>query len=95
MAPSSSTTDLSNSADSDDSSDTVHGIDSLSIQSEPAAAGDAPTMSSQASEALSRNFQELKSKNQDIRLKASYDLHSLIVSAARGRQITDAVQELD
>ncbi len=41
-------------------------------------------MSLQGSEALSRTFQELKSKNQDIRLKASYDLYSLIVSAARG-----------
>jgi len=41
-------------------------------------------MSLQGSEALSRTFQELKSKNQDTRLKASYDLYSLIVSAARG-----------
>jgi len=51
---------------------------------QPTPVGDATAMSLQGSEALSRTFQELKSKNQDIRLKASYDLSSLIVSAARG-----------
>ena len=47
-------------------------------------AGDATAMSQQALEALARTFQELKSKNQEVRLKASYDLYSLLVLTARG-----------
>ena len=52
--------------------------------SRPFSEGDATTMSQQGSEALNRTFQELKSKSQDARLKASYDLYSLITLAARG-----------
>ena len=42
-------------------------------------------MAAQAMEALNRTFIELKSKNEDIRLRASYDLRDLVVSAARGK----------
>lgn len=37
-----------------------------------------------SSEALNRIFVELRSKNEEIRLKASYDLHSHVSIAARG-----------
>lgn len=43
-------------------------------------------MAAQAMEALNRIFIELKSKNEDIRLRASYDLRDLVVSAARGEE---------
>ena len=41
-------------------------------------------MAAQAIEALNRTFVELKSKNEETRLRASYDLRDLVVSAARG-----------
>ena len=44
-------------------------------------------MAAQAVEALNRTFIELKSKNEDIRLRASYDLRDLVVSAARSKPI--------
>ena len=44
-------------------------------------------MAAQAVEALNRTFIELKSKNEDIRLRASYDLRELVVSAARSKTI--------
>lgn len=40
-------------------------------------------MAAQAMEALNRTFIELKSKNEEIRLRASYDLRDLVVSASR------------
>lgn len=40
-------------------------------------------MAAQAIEALNRTFIELKSKNEETRLRASYDLRELVVSAAR------------
>ena len=42
-------------------------------------------MAAQAIEALNRTFIELKSKNEEIRLRASYDLRDLVVSAAKGK----------
>ena len=42
-------------------------------------------MATQAMEALNRTFIELKSKNEEIRLRASYDLRDLVVSAAKGK----------
>ena len=41
-------------------------------------------MATQAMEALNRTFIELKSKDEETRLRASYDLRDLVVSAARG-----------
>ena len=41
-------------------------------------------MAAQAIEALNRTFIELKSKNEETRLRASVDLRELVVSAARG-----------
>ena len=41
-------------------------------------------MAAQATEALNRTFIDLKSKNEETRLRASYDLRELVVSAARG-----------
>ena len=52
------------------------------IQSNPGA------MAAQAMEALNRTFVELKSKNEETRLRASYDLRDLVVSAARGNVFT-------
>lgn len=49
------------------------------IQSNP------KVMAAQAMEALNRAFIELKSKNDESRLRASYDLRDLVVSAARGK----------
>ena len=46
----------------------------------------ASTMSIE-SEALSRVFSELKSKNKDIRLKASYNLLSQVIVAHSGKRI--------
>ena len=40
-------------------------------------------MAAQAMEALNRTFIELKSKNEETRLRASYELRDLVVSAAR------------
>lgn len=45
------------------------------------------TMAAQAMEALNRTFAELKSKNDETRLRASHDLRDLVVSAARGRAL--------
>lgn len=42
-------------------------------------------MAAQAMEALNRTFIELKSKNDETRLRASHDLRDLVVSAARGK----------
>ena len=42
-------------------------------------------MAAQATEALNRTFIELKSKNEEVRLRASYDLRDLVVSAAKGK----------
>ena len=42
-------------------------------------------MAAQAMEALNRTFIELKSKNEETRLRASYELRDLVVSAARGK----------
>lgn len=39
-------------------------------------------------DALNPIFSDLKSKNEDIRLRASYELRSQVVTAARG-QITE------
>ena len=41
-------------------------------------------MAAQAIEALNRTFIELKSKNEETRLRASYALREQVVSAARG-----------
>ena len=41
-------------------------------------------MAAQAIEALNRTFIELKSRNEETRLRASFDLRELVVSAARG-----------
>ena len=41
-------------------------------------------MAAQAMETLNRTFIELKSKNEETRRRASYDLRDLVVSAARG-----------
>ena len=87
----SSASDSSDSSDCTDSSSTTRGRGNQNSQTVPAA--DAKAMSLQGSEALSRTFQELKSKNQEVRLKASYDLYSLIVLAARGNQDYRAVRE--
>ena len=43
-------------------------------------------MSLANSDALDRVFQGLKSKNEAIRLKSSYELHSLVAAVARGDQ---------
>ena len=42
-------------------------------------------MAAQAVEALNRTFIELKSKNEETRLRASYELRDQVVSAARGK----------
>lgn len=42
-------------------------------------------MAAQAIEALNRTFIELKSKNDETRVRASHDLRDLVVSAARGK----------
>ena len=39
----------------------------------------------QGGDALNRLFFELKSKNEDIRIKASQDLYGAVVATARGR----------
>lgn len=42
-------------------------------------------MALQLSDSLSRTFADLKSKNEDVRLRASYDLQGLVTTAARGK----------
>lgn len=41
-------------------------------------------MAQQGVEALNRTFHELKSKNEETRLKASYELRELVSTAVRG-----------
>ncbi len=41
-------------------------------------------MTQQGVEALNRTFQELKSKNEETRLKASYELRELVATAVTG-----------
>ena len=41
-------------------------------------------MASQSVDSLNRTFSDLKSKNEDLRLRASYDLYNLVATAARG-----------
>ena len=41
-------------------------------------------MALQSQDALNRIFLELKSKNDDVRLKAAFDLHNHVSIAARG-----------
>ena len=45
-------------------------------------------MAAQAVEALNRTFIELKSKNEETRLRAACELRELVVSAARGEAFT-------
>ena len=41
-------------------------------------------MASQSTDALIRTFTDLKSKSEDVRLRASYDLYGLVATASRG-----------
>lgn len=41
-------------------------------------------MAQQGVEALNRTFHDLKSKSEDTRVKASYELRELVVTAVRG-----------
>lgn len=41
-------------------------------------------MASQSTDALNRTFADLKSKSEDVRLRASYDLYGLVATASRG-----------
>ena len=41
-------------------------------------------MASQIPDALNRTFADLKSKSEDVRLRASYDLYGLVATASRG-----------
>lgn len=42
------------------------------------------TMALQTTDALNRTFTDLKSKSEDVRLRASYDLYGLVATASRG-----------
>ena len=44
-------------------------------------------MALQLSDSLNRTFADLKSKSEDVRLRASYDLQSLVTTAARGKML--------
>ena len=44
-------------------------------------------MALQFTDSLSRTFVELKSRNEEVRLRASYDLQALVHTAARGRTL--------
>lgn len=46
--------------------------------------GDVTIMALQTTDALSRTFGDLKSKSEDVRLRASYDLYRLVATASRG-----------
>ena len=41
-------------------------------------------MASQTTDSLNRTFADLKSKSEDVRLRASYDLYGLVATASRG-----------
>lgn len=45
---------------------------------------DVITMSLQTADALTRTFQDLKSKNEETRVRASHELYSHVALAARG-----------
>lgn len=45
---------------------------------------DVTIMASQTTDALNRTFADLKSKSEDVRLRASYDLYRLVATASRG-----------
>lgn len=45
---------------------------------------DLSIMALQQTDALSRTFADLKSKSEDVRLLASYDLYGLVATASRG-----------
>lgn len=55
--------------------------------SEVAQSATFPAMALQAADALNRTFIELKSKNEDTRLRASYDLHNQVLKASRGKRL--------
>lgn len=44
-------------------------------------------MAQRAVDVLNPTFVELKSKNEEIRLRASYDLRSLVIAAHRGDEL--------
>ena len=46
---------------------------------------DNATMALLATETLNRTFADLKSKSEDVRLRASYDLYGLVATASRGK----------
>ena len=52
----------------------------------------ARNMALQSQEILNRIFLELKSKNDDVRLRAAFDLHSHVSTAARGRTLAVSKQ---
>ena len=41
-------------------------------------------MALQSTDALNRTFADLKSKSEDVRLRAAYDLYRLVATASRG-----------
>jgi hypothetical protein len=57
----------------------------LGVESEDT--NDDNVMALQLSDSLNRTFAELKSKHEDVRLRASYDLHALLTTAARGTSL--------
>ena len=44
-------------------------------------------MALQLSDSLNRTFADLRSKHEDVRLRASYDLQGLVTTAARGKAL--------
>lgn len=51
---------------------------------EDASDGSLTNMALQTTDALNRTFTDLKSKSEDVRLRASYDLYGLVATASRG-----------
>lgn len=52
---------------------------------DPEDAAHALAMALLAADTLNRTFIELKSKNEEVRLRASYDLYGLVAKASRGK----------
>lgn len=79
----------------DEEADVSHLSTSTESILQPEHATDDSVMALQLSDSLNRTFADLKSKHEDVRLRASYDLHGLVTTAARGKAlITHLIHQL-
>lgn len=79
----------------DEEADVLHRSTSAEPGLQTEHVDDDNVMALQLSDSLNRTFADLRSKHEDVRLRASYDLQGLVTTAARGKAlITHLIHQL-